>query len=287
MNSENYLKRKKRLIEKALDSYLPSVKKRPIPLHQAMRYSVFAGGKRLRPILAIATFELAGAKGNAILPVACALELIHTYSLIHDDLPCMDDDDLRRGKPTSHKIFGDGMAVLAGDALHALAFELLSKAENPKLISEIAHEIGTCGMVGGQAADLQAEGKRVTVAQVNLIHAHKTGALIKASIRAGAILAGATGKKLTALTSYGERFGLAFQIVDDILDATGKAEMLGKKTKADVSKGKATYPKVLGVEKSKRIAKKLLEEAKAELKVFSGDEQMLKELANHMINRMN
>jgi len=237
--------------------------------------------------LAIATFELAGGKGNAILPVACALELIHTYSLIHDDLPCMDDDDLRRGKPTSHKVFGDGMAVLAGDALHALAFELLSKAKNPKLVSEVAHQIGTYGMVGGQAADLQAEGKKVTISRVNFIHAHKTGALMKASIRAGAIMAGATGKKLKALTSYGERFGLAFQIVDDILDATGKTEMLGKKTKADASKGKATYPKVLGVGESKRIARKLLEEAEAELRVFSGDGQILKELTGHMINRMN
>ena len=286
MTLENYLKRKREIIEKALNGYLPTVKKTPVPLHRAMRYSVFAGGKRLRPILAIASFELAGAKGNAILPVACGLELIHTYSLIHDDLPCMDDDDLRRGKPTLHKVFGDGMAVLAGDALHALAFELLSKTKNPKLVSEIAHEIGTCGMVGGQAADLQAEGKKVTITQVNFIHAHKTGALIKASVRAGAILGGARGGKLKTLSSYGERFGVAFQIVDDILDATGEAEMLGKRTRADASKGKATYPKVLGVEKSKKRARRLLEEAKAELKIFKNGGQILKELAYHMIERM-
>ncbi|MCK4385512.1 MAG: polyprenyl synthetase family protein [candidate division Zixibacteria bacterium] len=286
MNLENYLKRKKRIIEKALDGHLPSVKKPPIPLHRSMRYSVFAGGKRLRPILAIASFELVGGEGNIILPVACALELIHTYSLIHDDLPCMDDDDLRRGKPTLHKLFGDGMAVLAGDALHALAFELLSKTKNPKLTSEIAREIGTYGMVGGQAADLQAEGKKVTISQVNFIHSHKTGALMKASVRAGAILGGATGKKLKALASYGEKFGLAFQITDDILDATGESKKLGKRTKADQSKGKATYPKILGVEKSKKIARKLLEQAKAELKMFSEDRQILKELADYMIKRM-
>ena len=286
MNLENYLKRKKRIIEKALNGYLPSAKNRPVPLHQAMRYSVFTGGKRLRPILAIASFELVKGRGNAILPAACALELIHTYSLIHDDLPCMDDDDLRRGKPTLHKVFGDGMAVLAGDALHALAFELLSKSKNPNLISEIAREIGTYGMVGGQAADLQAEGKKVTISQVNFIHSHKTGALIKTSVRAGAVLGGAKGKKLKALTCYGEKFGLAFQIIDDILDATGKTEKLGKRSKADQSKGKATYPKISGVGKSKKIARKLLEEAKAELKIFTDDEQILKELADYMIERM-
>jgi len=286
MSLESYLNTKKRIIEEALNRYLPSVKKSPVPLHQAIRYSVFAGGKRLRPILAIASFELMGGKGDAILPVACALEMIHTYSLIHDDLPCMDDDDLRRGKPTLHKVFGEGMAVLAGDALHALAFELLSKTKNPQLTSEIAREIGTDGMVGGQAADLQAEGKKASISEVNFIHSHKTGALMKASVRAGGLLGGATGKKLKALTSYGEKFGLAFQIIDDILDATGRAEKLGKRTKADESKAKATYPKILGVERSKRRARKLLEEAKAELKIFSDHEQILKDLADKMIERM-
>jgi geranylgeranyl diphosphate synthase type II len=286
MKLENYLNKKKDIIEKALNKYLPSVKKTPAPLHRAMRYSVFAGGKRLRPILAIASFESVGAKGNTILSAACALELIHTYSLIHDDLPCMDDDDLRRGKPTLHKVFGDGMAVLAGDALHALAFDLLARTKNPRLVSEIAHEIGTGGMVGGQAADLLAEGKRVTITQVNFIHSHKTGALMKASVRAGAILGEARGKKLRALSSYGEKFGLAFQIVDDILDATGKADVLGKRSKADASKGKATYPKVFGVDKSKKMARRLLEEARAELKIFENGGQILRELAYYMIERM-
>lgn len=286
MNLENYLRQKRAIIEKALNGYLPSVRRAPVSLHRAIRYSVFAGGKRLRPILALASFELVGGKGNAVMPVACALELIHTYSLIHDDLPCMDDDDLRRGKPTLHRVFGDGMAVLAGDALHALAFELLSRIENPELISEIAHEIGTFGMVGGQAADLQAEGRRVTVSQVNFIHSHKTGALMKTSVRAGAILGGAKGKKLKALTSYGEKLGLSFQIADDILDATGKTEKLGKRTKADESRAKATYPKILGVEKSKKIARGLLVKAQTELSIFSDDGQILKELADRMIERM-
>jgi geranylgeranyl diphosphate synthase type II len=286
MNLENYLKKKREIIEKALNRYLPPANKPPVSLHRAIRYSVFAGGKRLRPILAMASFELAGGKGNAIKPAACALELIHTYSLIHDDLPCMDDDDLRRGKPTLHKVFGEGMAVLAGDALHALAFELLSKTKNPKLISEIAHEIGTYGMVGGQAADLQSERKKVTISQVNFIHSHKTGALIKASVRAGAILGGARGEKLTALSSYGEKFGLAFQIVDDILDATGNDEKLGKRTRADQSRAKATYPKVWGVEKSKKMARRFLEDAKAELKIFGENSHILKELAEYMIERM-
>jgi geranylgeranyl diphosphate synthase type II len=178
------------------------------------------------------------------------------------------------------------MAVLAGDALHALAFELLSKSKNPKLISEIAHDIGTCGMVGGQAADLLAEGKEVTIAQVNFIHAHKTGALMKTSVRAGAILGGARGERLRVLTSYGEKFGLAFQIVDDVMDATGKAEMLGKRTKADASKGKATYPKIFGVEKCKKTARRVLEDAQAELRLFGDDGQILKELAYYMIDRM-
>lgn len=286
MNLENYLKRKRGIIEKALEGYLPVANKPPLPLHQAMRYSVFSGGKRLRPVLAMASFELVRGKGNVILPVACALELIHTYSLIHDDLPSMDDDDLRRGKPTLHKVFGEGMAILAGDALHALAFELLSKTKNPELISEIAFAIGTYGMVGGQAADLQAEGKKVAISQVNFIHSHKTGALMKASVRAGAILGGARGEKFKALTSYGEKFGLAFQIIDDILDATGREEKLGKRTHADRSKDKATYPKILGVKKSKNMARRLLEEAKAELKIFGDDGNILKELADYMIERM-
>lgn len=284
MDLEKYLKTKKRIVDKTLDSFLPPNQEPPCNLHQAMRYSVFAGGKRLRPILAITTYELVGSRGKKILPIACALELIHTYSLIHDDLPCMDDDDLRRGKPTCHKVFGYGMAVLAGDALHALAFELLAKSGNHKIIEEVANSIGTRGMVGGQAADLEAEGKRVNLKQVNFIHTHKTAALLSACIRAGAILGKANPKEFKALTSYGEKFGLAFQIIDDVLDLEGNEAELGKKIGADKYREKATYPKVIGIENSKRKAEELIVSAKKELKIFK-KKDVLEKLADFIVNR--
>ena len=249
-----------------------------------MRYSVFAGGKRLRPILAMASYEIVGGKGKQILSNACALELIHTYSLIHDDLPCMDDDDLRRGKPTSHRVFGEGMAVLAGDALHALAFEMLLKTKNPQVIEEVVQSIGTKGMIGGQVADLEAEGKKVKPAQVAYIHSHKTGALIKASVRVGALLGGADRKKLNALSGYGEKIGLAFQITDDVLDVEGKEEIVGKKIGADEKK--ATYPKVMGLEKSKKIAKDLVESAKKDLEIFSKKRIIFERLADYIVSRV-
>jgi geranylgeranyl diphosphate synthase type II len=250
-----------------------------------MRYSVFAGGKRLRPILAITSFEMVNGKGRSILPAACALEFIHTYSLIHDDLPCMDDDDLRRGKPTLHKVFGEGMAVLAGDALHALAFEVLLKTKNDMVIGEVVKSIGTEGMIGGQVADLEAEGKKVSPSEVTYIHSHKTGALIKTSIRIGAILGGADRKKLNALSRYGEKIGLAFQITDDILDVEGKEEVIGKKTHADEEK--ATYPKILGLERSKKIAGELVESAKKDLKIFNKKKIILEKLADYINSRVN
>ena len=282
---KKYLERRRKVVDEALDNYLPKEKDEPKIIHRAMRYSVFAGGKRLRPILAMASFELVGGKGNSILPAACALELIHTYSLIHDDLPCMDDDDLRRGKPTSHKVFGEGMAVLAGDALHALAFEVLLKARRIDIVSEIAKAIGTKGMIGGQVADLEAEGKKISLSKVDYIHTHKTAALIKASIRAGALLGEASSEKLNFLSGYGEKIGLAFQITDDILDVVGKEKMMGKKTGAD--QNKATYPKLIGVEKSKQKAKQLVEKAKGELEVFGDKGLILKELADFIVNRVN
>lgn len=217
MDFGEHIKKKREIVNQALDRCIPDENKEPKSLHQAMRYSVFAGGKRLRPILAIASFEAVGGKGKAILPVACAIEMIHTYSLIHDDLPCMDDDDFRRGKPTLHKVYGDGMAVLAGDALHALAFELLLQSKNPQVVYEVAKAIGTEGMIGGQVKDLEAEGKKVSLKQVEYIHTHKTGKLLRASVRAGAILGGADKATLSALSGYGEKFGLAFQKIDDIL----------------------------------------------------------------------
>ncbi len=286
MDFGKYIKRKREIVNQALDRCLPDENKEPKSLHQAMRYSVFAGGKRLRPILAIASFEAVGGKGKAILPVACAIEMIHTYSLIHDDLPCMDDDDLRRGKPTLHKVYGDGMAVLAGDALHALAFELLVQAKNPQVVYEVAKAIGTEGMIGGQVKDLEAEGKKVSLKQVEYIHTHKTGKLLRASVRAGAILGGADKATLSALSSYGEKFGLAFQIVDDILDVVGKEEVIGKKKGSDKANSKATYPEVIGLEESKILAKDLLTQAKSKLKVLKDKSWVFEMLADYVYERI-
>lgn len=285
-NFKDYLQKKRAIIERALDSFLPDEKVEPKNLHKAMRYSVFAGGKRLRPILAIASYEAVGGKDKKILPVACALEMIHTYSLIHDDLPCMDNDDLRRGKPTLHKVYGEGMAVLGGDALHALAFELLLKAGDPQVVLEVAKAIGTEGMIGGQVKDLEAEGRKVSLKQVEYIHTHKTGKLLRASIRAGAILGGADKKTLLALTYYAERFGLAFQIVDDILDVVGKEEEIGKKRGSDKANSKATYPEVAGLEKSKILARKLLKQAKGKLGILKEKSWIFEELADYVYDRI-
>lgn len=286
MQLQEYIKEKREVINRALDRYLPDENKEPKSLHQAMRYSVFAGGKRLRPILAIASFEAVGGRGKTILPVACALELIHTYSLIHDDLPCMDNDDLRRGKPTLHKVYGDGMAVLAGDALHALAFELLLRAKNPQVVLEVAKAIGTEGMIGGQVKDLEAEGKKVSLKKVEYIHTHKTGKLLRASVRAGAILGGADKAALSALSGYGEKFGLAFQIVDDILDVVGKEEVIGKKKGSDKANSKATYPAVIGLEKSKALARGLLTQAKRRVTILKSNSWVFEKLADYVYERI-
>ncbi|HVP35478.1 MAG TPA: farnesyl diphosphate synthase [Terriglobales bacterium] len=286
MRFQEYIKKKREIVNQALDKYLPDGSREPKSLHKAMRYSVFAGGKRLRPILAIASFEAVGGKGGGILPVACALEMIHTYSLIHDDLPCMDDDDLRRGKPTLHKVYGDGVAVLAGDALHALAFELLLQAKNSQVVLEVAKAIGTEGMIGGQVKDLEAEGKKVSLKQVEYIHTHKTGKLLRASIRVGAILGGADKATLLALSGYGEKFGLAFQIVDDILDVVGKEEIIGKKKGSDKANSKATYPEVIGLEKSKILAKHLLQKAKSKLRTLGRKSWVFEGLADYVYERI-
>ena len=286
MNFQEYIKKKREIVNQALDRFLPDENKEPESLHQAMRYSVFAGGKRLRPILAMASFEAVGGRGRGILPVACALEMIHTYSLIHDDLPCMDDDDLRRGKPTLHKVYGEGVAVLAGDALHALAFELLLQSKNLQVVLEVAKAIGTEGMIGGQVKDLEAEGKKVSLKQVEYIHTHKTGKLLRASIRAGAILGGANKGVLSVLSDYGEKFGLAFQIVDDILDVVGKEEIIGKKKGSDKANSKATYPEVIGLEKSKALAQNLLQEAKAKLRVLGRKSWVFEGLADYVYERI-
>ena len=284
-----YLEKIKKLTEEKLQRYLPSVEIDPQILHEAMTYSVMAGGKRLRPILAFSAFEYCGGKSEgddlAIHFAMAALEMVHTYSLIHDDLPCMDDDDLRRGIPTCHKKFGTAAAVLAGDALHDVAFNLMASTGSTKVVVELAHALGTAGMIGGQMADVEAEGKDVTKEDIIHIHTRKTGALITASVRIGAILAGATDEKLEKLTTYGEEIGLAFQIIDDILDIEGDTKTIGKPVGSDVSLGKATYPKAVGITQAKEDAQKLIDNAISQVGKF--DNNVLSEIAKYIGQRNN
>ncbi|OGC91649.1 MAG: hypothetical protein A2142_08680 [candidate division Zixibacteria bacterium RBG_16_48_11] len=263
-----YIKSKKRLVDGYLKQILSRRDGTPKLLQETMRYSALSGGKRLRPILALAAYQAVGGRGKIILPAACALELLHAFSLVHDDLPCMDDDDLRRGKPTLHKVYGPGLAVLAGDALHNLAFQLLAVTGNLQVLQEVASAIGAKGMIGGQVADLQAEGRKVSLEEVEYIHQHKTAALIRASVRVGGILGQASASQLRALTVYGENVGLAFQVTDDILNLEGKEKELGKKIGSDKLKKKATYPKAVGIRKSKRMATELTQTAKGAIRIF-------------------
>jgi geranylgeranyl diphosphate synthase type II len=304
MDIEKYLQEKKLIVDSALERYFPNTPegegevKLSNSLHKAIRHSLLDGGKRIRPILSIAAFEAVGGKGDHILPFACALEMIHTYSLIHDDLPAMDNDDTRRGKPTCHKMFGEAIAILAGDGLLTEAFKLMTNHSNrddpindKALILDVVHEIaqaaGISGMVGGQVADIESEGKEVDLPLLQYIHTHKTGAMILVSIRVGARLGGADGETLRAFTRYGERIGLAFQIVDDILNVEGKAIALGKSTGTDLSRGKATYPSLLGLEESKRRATELVESALESLKPYGPEADPLKEIARFIIAREN
>ncbi len=258
----SYLKARRKEIDILLDKYLPPVEKYPHRLHEAMRYSVMAGGKRIRPILAMTAYEACGGKNpDLINPASCALEIVHTYSLIHDDLPCMDDDDLRRGMPTLHKKFDEATAVLAGDALHVLAFQLAAESGSIEVVKEFSQAIGTNGMLGGQMADVEAEGKVIDLEKIQYIHAHKTGALLRASVRIGGILAGVSKAELGKISLYGERIGLAFQIIDDILDIEGEQEKLGKQVGSDCRNQKATYPGVVGIEKARTEAHQLIDEA--------------------------
>jgi geranylgeranyl diphosphate synthase, type II len=300
MNLHTFLEEKKRLVDIYLDNVLPPESIYPEKLHQAMRYSVFAGGKRLRPILVLTSFQAVSTKqSTTLLPVACSLELIHTYSLIHDDLPAMDNDDYRRGRLTNHKVFGEAMAILAGDALLTLAFKLItstslahrstSRTNLSDRLLKIAYEIswaaGMEGMIGGQAADILSEGKEIESSTLEYIHKHKTAALIRASMRAGAILGGATKTQLSDLTSYGEDIGLAFQIVDDILDIEGSQEELGKDIKSDLSKGKKTFPDLFGLSESKRKAKVLVGQAIERLDGFGRKADPLRAIAHYIIER--
>jgi geranylgeranyl diphosphate synthase type II len=257
-----------------------------------MRYSLFAGGKRLRPILCLAAAEACRGKIGNALPLACALECIHTYSLVHDDLPSMDDDDFRRGRPTCHKIFGDGIAILAGDALLTIAFEIVSNAKPTSrydtsiLLCEIAVAAGSQKLIAGQVADLEAEGKNVKRDQLQFIHENKTAAILRSSVRLGAMSANADARKLFAVTRFGQRLGLAFQIIDDILDLTQTSEILGKSAGKDVAAKKATYPAVIGLEKSRTEARRLTRQAHNALSVFRArDAEPLHALANYLLER--
>ena len=293
MDIKSYLKEKRELIDSYLESYF-SIPSEPFVLHEAMRYSLFAGGKRIRPILALASYEACGGNPKDIVPYATALELIHTYSLIHDDLPSMDNDDLRRGKPTNHKVFGEAMAILAGDALLTEAFLILSNnlhssslkpSDLIKIIREVSLASGVHGMVGGQAMDIFSENIEPDKDTLNFIHLHKTAALITASVRMGAILANIKEKKLKALTEYGTGIGLAFQIIDDILDIEGNAEELGKTAGSDIKMKKMTYPALCGTEKSRQKAKDLLSDAIDSLKIFSSEADQLRKIARYLLKR--
>ncbi len=261
MAPPTYLVEKSKIIERYIDQYLPDGGQYPQALHQAIRYSVLAGGKRLRPVLAVAAYEACGGEDDLIYPAAAALEFIHCYSLIHDDLPCMDDDDLRRGQPTVHKKFSEAVALLAGDALHDLAFELMAKTGRPEAIRELAEAIGTRGMLAGQMADMEAEGRTLTLDEISYIHVHKTGKLIRGSLRIGALLADAGREQFDAISRFGEKIGLAFQIMDDILDIEGDPKTLGKPVGSDSKNAKATYPGVVGMEKARSAVRKLIDEA--------------------------
>ncbi len=284
----SYIEQKRLLVDSLLDKYLPRANSYPQMLHQAMRYSVLAGGKRIRPILALTTYEaFGGHNDNVIHPAACALEMVHTYSLIHDDLPCMDDDDLRRGMPTLHKKYNEATAVLAGDALHDIAFDLLAGSGSAAAVKELAQAIGTYGMLGGQMADVEAEGQEVSLEQIQYIHTHKTGALIRASVRIGGLLAGVNEKTLARLTQYGEKTGLAFQIIDDILDVEGDQSKLGKTIGSDCKNEKATYPGVVGLAQSHDDANQLIDEAIAISREFELKDNHFVILARYIGQRDN
>lgn len=291
---QSYLSERIELIEAALDKYLPAVDTLPSRLHAAMRYSVFAGGKRIRPVLLLAACEAVGGELLRAMPAACAVELVHGYSLIHDDLPAMDDDDFRRGKPTNHKVYGEATAILAGDGLLTEAFILLSNPElwedaPPGRSSEIIHILaknaGSRGMVGGQVVDMESEEKPVDLPTLEYIHTHKTGALILAAIEIGAVIGGATEEQKRALCRYGEAAGLAFQVADDILDIIADESELGKDVGSDRQRGKATYPALLGLAGARQRAAELQQVAMSSLDVFGESARPLREIASYIVNR--
>ncbi len=288
---QNFLVTRTEAVNAALDTFLPSEKTKPATIHKAMRYSLFAGGKRMRPALVLAAAEACGGSETAAMPLACAVECIHTYSLVHDDLPGMDNDDYRRGKLTNHKVFGEGIAVLAGDALLTQAFEIAAQCKSwPRyshrdIILEIAKASGSLQLIAGQVADLEGEGKKTSVAQLRYIHERKTSALLCCSVRLGGMSANCTPAQLQALTDFGYHVGLAFQVIDDILDVTQTSEQLGKTAGKDTKTQKATYPSIVGLEKSRKIAAQLTDQAFAALKIFKGRAVALEALAEFLLKR--
>ena len=284
-------KRRARLVEADLIKELRRTKSIDENLMRAMEYSLMAGGKRLRPILLMAAADASGGSGEKFITVADALEMIHTYSLIHDDLPAMDNDDYRRGKLTNHKVFGEATAILAGDALLTLAFEVVLRQRDvpPEILLTVLKEIssaaGAAGMVGGQAIDLRSEGVQINLATLKLMHTGKTGALFKAAIRSGAILAQASEKNLLDLTRYAENFGLAFQITDDILDVTGDEKILGKPTGSDIKNAKSTYVSLTSLDEAKRLAQATVDEALNALESFGAEADFLRELVQYLVAR--
>jgi geranylgeranyl diphosphate synthase type II len=287
-----HLEQNRTLVDAELDRILPPAEDYPPSIHKAMRYSVFAGGKRLRPTLCLEAGRLFGGNERTLLRVGSALELIHTYSLIHDDLPALDNDDLRRGKPTSHVVFGEAAAILAGDALLTLAFEAIAGSSDGapqrtlQVIQELAHAIGTVkGMVGGQVADLESSDSTGDAARLEYIHSAKTGAFIRAALRSGAILTSATPDDLARVTWYGEKIGLAFQIADDLLDVLGSQAELGKTIGKDQQQHKATYPAIHGIEASQRIAARLVEEACAAIEPYGARAEVLQGIAHYIVGR--
>ncbi len=291
---EDYLKERIQLIDAALDRYLPAATTLPQVLHGAMRYSVFAGGKRIRPILLLAACEAVGGTIKAALPAACAIEMIHSYSLIHDDLPAMDDDDLRRGNPTNHKVYGEATAILAGDGLLTEAFILLSNSKLHEVVPaerycEVIHLLakaaGSRGMVGGQVVDMEAEEKPIDLPTLEYIHTHKTGALILAAIEVGALLGGATTEQRHALCRFGETAGLAFQVVDDILDIVADESQLGKAVGSDQQRGKATYPALLGLSGARERADDLYRQALNSLTILGDSARPLRDIASYIVKR--
>lgn len=294
MDLKAYLAERQALVDQALDRYLPKEEGPAREVMKAMRYSLFAGGKRVRPILCLAACETMGGDKEKALPTACALECIHTYSLIHDDLPAMDDDHYRRGVPTCHKVFGEAMAILAGDGLLTFAFQLLTdrsynagtqKQDMLEAIQVIARAAGVYGMVGGQVVDVASEGKDVDGETLLYIHTHKTAALIAGSVRAGALITGGRRSKIEALARYGDSLGLAFQVIDDVLDIEGDAREMGKATGADLRKKKVTYPSLYGLAESKALARGLIQEAVDNLHGFSSEAGPLRAIAEYIVNR--